>query len=682
MFIIARKLTALLFLSTLVFALQSSDFEKTEETPGRLVFTLLPSLSELETAEGYTRLISTQEGKTLETGLPELPVYSLFIPLASTDKPSVTYNILSRHTLENIEVFPVQPPLTPEADGFEFSRNEEFYASGEVYPPVNVKVSDVMVLRGLRFARVEVIPCTYRPDTGELEVWDELELTVTGAGVAAGTGLDGRLRSRAFDPLYKQMLPGYETSDRDEDYQTPAILYICGGNSISNPYLQQLTDWRHRQGYQIYKATAGLIGNTPDAIKSYIENAYNTFNPPPEYVVLVGDVGGPYDIPTWFENWSQCYGGPCNGEGDYPYSLLEGDDLLPEVIIGRISVRNSQELAIVVSKTLNYEKVIGHDTPWFGSVGLLVNPEEGGGGQSLISTNEYLQMLFQSQDYSDIRYDVEYNAVNASYWLNSQLDDGVSYLNFRGLYGPGSFDIDLIMDGISSHNMLPFMTFITCGTGSFAYEQASPSERFLRSGVSPSNYSGAVAAISTATVGTHTQFNNLLDMGVYDGIFNQRCQTAGAALVAGKLALLNTYPDDPSHYVSIFSHWNNLMGDPALRLWTAAPVDLTVTHPESIAYGTDRVQVSVMRADGTPVENSLVTLTMGEDIFTSRTTGADGIAVFSLDYQTDGPVDVTVTGENLQPYEGILVIDAVGPVLQTGSGIVIDDGDGNADGLL
>ncbi len=682
MFIVARKLTALLLASTLVFALQPSYFDKTEETPGRVVLRLQPLLSDLETVEGYTRLVSSQEGRTLETGMPEIPVYSLYIPVTSMDKPSVNYSILNTHTLQDIEVFPVQPALSSDTDGFDFYRNEDFYASREVYPQANVTISDVMTFRDLRLVRVDVIPCAYRPDTRELEVWDELELTVTGAGVGSGAYLGGRLRSRAFEPFYRQMLPDYAASQREEDYQTPAILYICGGNSISNPYFLQLADWRHRQGYEVYKATAGLIGNTPDDIKAYIENAYATFDPPPEYVALVGDAGGPYDIPTWFENWSQCYGGPCNGEGDYPYSLLEGDDLLPEVIIGRISVRNTQELAIVVSKTLNYEKVIGHDNAWFGSVGLLVNPEAGGGGQSLLSTNEYLQMLFQSQDYSDIRYDVEYNAVNASYWLNGQLDDGVSYLNFRGLYGPGSFDIDLIMNDISSHNMLPFMTFITCGTGSFAYEQASPSERFLRSGVSPSNYSGAVAAISTATVGTHTQFNNLLDMGVYDGIFIRRCQTAGAALVAGKLSLLNTYPDDPSHYVSIFSHWNNLMGDPALRLWTAAPVSLTVTHPASIAYGTDRVQVTVLDADSSPVENAMVTLTMEEDIFTSKITAADGSAVFSLHYQTDGLVNVTVTGENLKPYEGILIIDTVGPALNADDAIAIDDSEGNGDGLL
>ena len=33
-------------------------------------------------------------------------------------------------------------------------------------------------------------------------------------------------------------------------------------------------------------------------------------------------------------------GGGAHGESDYPYTLIEGDDLLPEIIVGRISVRS------------------------------------------------------------------------------------------------------------------------------------------------------------------------------------------------------------------------------------------------------------------------------------------------------------------------------------------------------
>ena len=70
---------------------------------------------------------------------------------------------------------------------------------------------------------------------------------------------------------------------------------------------------------------------------------------------LIGDVGGTYSLPTYYEDFGHdSYGNQC--EGDHPYSQLDGNDLLPEVLIGRMSIRSSSELTTVVYKILNYEK--------------------------------------------------------------------------------------------------------------------------------------------------------------------------------------------------------------------------------------------------------------------------------------------------------------------------------------
>ena len=55
-------------------------------------------------------------------------------------------------------------------------------------------------------------------------------------------------RSRVFEDLYSDMIVNFERSDRDEDYQKPAILYICGqdgnDNACDNNYVKSLFDWR------------------------------------------------------------------------------------------------------------------------------------------------------------------------------------------------------------------------------------------------------------------------------------------------------------------------------------------------------------------------------------------------------------------------------------------------------
>ena len=54
-------------------------------------------------------------------------------------------------------------------------------------------------------------------------------------------------------------------------------------------------------GYIVYTVSTDIIGgSTTEQIKSYIQMAYDTFDPPPEYVTLIGDVDGLFNIPTFF----------------------------------------------------------------------------------------------------------------------------------------------------------------------------------------------------------------------------------------------------------------------------------------------------------------------------------------------------------------------------------------------
>ena len=159
------------------------------------------------------------------------------------------------------------------------------------------------------------------------------------------------------------------------------------------------------------------------------------------------------------------------------------------------------------------------------------------------------------------------------------------------------------VDNASSGWKLSFATILTCGTGSFAEDQTSMSEKFFRAG-SVTNPRGGVAAIGTATWNTHTLFNNIVDMGIYDGILADDVETAGAALASGKLALYNTYPGDPYDWVSAFTQWNNLMGDAATHLWSATPEVISVSHNSFISYGTNYLDIEVTDSRENPIENA------------------------------------------------------------------------------
>ena len=197
---------------------------------------------------------------------------------------------------------------------------------------------------------------------------------------------------------------------------------------------------------------------------------------------------------------------------------------------------------------------------WYERSALCGDPSSS--GQSTIITNQYIENIMNQYGVENIY--TNYGSGNYSNWMENQLESGSLYMNYRGYIGVSGFTQSNINSANNGYKNT-FATFLTCGTGDFNY--TSLSEEFFRAG-SLNNPKGAVAAIGTATSGTHTMFNNIVGMGMYDGIFSKNLQLAGSIVANGKLSLLNTYPDNPNDRVSIFSFWNNLIGDPALLLWT------------------------------------------------------------------------------------------------------------------
>jgi hypothetical protein len=183
-------------------------------------------------------------------------------------------------------------------------------------------------------------------------------------------------------------------------------------------------------------------------------------------------------------------------------------------------------------------------TNWYERAALNADPSSS--GNSTIITNEYIEEILDQNGFEDIQ--TNYGNGNYSSWMQNELSEGLLYFNYRGYLGMSGFSSSNI-NNANSGLKLPFATILTCGTGSFAEDNTTMSESFLRSG-STSNPKGAVAAIGTATWNTHTLFNNIIDMGIYDGLFADRVETAGAALASGKLALLATYPGDYDDWVS------------------------------------------------------------------------------------------------------------------------------------
>jgi hypothetical protein len=125
------------------------------------------------------------------------------------------------------------------------------------------------------------------------------------------------------------------------------------------------------------------------------------------------------------------------------------------------------------------------------------------------------------------------------------------------------------------------------------------------------------------------------------------------------------------------------IGDPEMNLWTDTPCSLLVNHPLSIPIGQAIFTVNVSTAGNSlPVSDATVCL-MGEadsTIYVVDTTDANGDAYFEIHpLIANDTVYVTVTGRNLQPYEGLMTTSESGAYVGYYASIVDDLQGGNGD---
>ena len=629
-----------------------------------------------EEKNGHTKINTASKGETSVIGMPKLPQFSTFLMLDPQTEYDISYTIKDSYIIEDIEIIPNQEIEQGLEKNNIDKKDISFYSSSQTYPYDNVILSKPMVMRDLVLANIIIIPFRYHPNSRQLEVYKTIDVHVHEVGETADIRRREMPASKVFENIYKNSIINYNNESRDE-YQQSAILYIGPSNVISNSTFLDLVEWRRQRGYVVYTATTSQTGSSASSIKNYIEDAYDNFDPPPEYVSLIGDVDGSYSIPTFYDGHGHnSYNNEC--EGDHPYSQLDGNDLLPEVLLGRMSIRSSSELTTVVYKILNYEKATYLDDYEYYYEKAAMAGDPSSSGNSCVITKESIKQSLENHGFGDVS--IKTSGSGWGTWMENELEDGVLFFNYRGYLGMSGFNTGDV-DNANNGWKLPFATILTCGTGSFAEDQTAMSEKFFRAG-SVTNPRGGVAAIGTATWNTHTLFNNIVDLGIYDGLLADDVETAGAALVSGKLALYNTYPGDPYEWISAFTQWNNLMGDAATHIYSDTPEVFSITHNSTISYGTNYLDVNVLDSRGNPVSDAQISLLIDSDeIATNLLTNDLGQATFSLNPNESNDMTLTVTKLDHKPYQGsISILDNNSNVNYDNneSIIVNDDNDGIA----
>ncbi|RLC51156.1 MAG: hypothetical protein DRH79_06610, partial [Candidatus Cloacimonadota bacterium] len=476
--------------------------------------------------------------------------------------------------------------------------------------------------------------------------------------------------SRAFLPIYRSLIDNFDYSYLNELLIVPAKMLILAhddGTQFQN--LEYFTAWKNAKGIETEVVDVATIAADPtnDQIKDFILNAYNTWEKPPAYVVLVGDVSGTnadYVIPSY-----TIHSGAEDDVTDFPYTLLEGDDYFPEMIIGRISVDDLSELQTVVLKVLKYEK-----EPYMNSTHWFQNATLSAGNFSNtppppttpVKSMMWLRDKMDAYGYNNIDEfyywpDMGYNAPGSL--IAPSINEGVGIVAYRGWGDANGWQFPQFrrqeLDDLTNGLYIPMMTSFVCNTGDFA-NNVDPcfGEKWVSMGSpTPAGLAGGVVFVGPSDLHTRTMYNNSIFSGFYAGLLDEGIYSFGAAMIRARWELWNNFPlnrqntQEPEAYVRFYFHVYNILGDPSIDVWTTVPQAINCTLPDEISLGTNYLDIDVTGLDG-----AVVTAIKGGEVFSIEII-ENGSATLYFNSQTTGNITITITKPNYYPF--IHTIDVI-----------------------
>ncbi len=409
--------------------------------------------------------------------------------------------------------------------------------------------------------------------------------------------------------------------------QTGAKYLVITHDNFVNA-IKPLVDWKTKKGMKAVAIPLSQIGNTPAQIKSFIQNAYNTWNPRPEYILLVGSP----DLLPAYNNYYDDY-----------YADMTGNYQI-ELCIGRFHCQTLAQCSLMVAKSIGYEKSIGmEDSLWFVK-GTTIVREDNPPDPYYQPDVRYIHNFWRQANYVHIDSFINTQGHNQTDVENA-ITNGRSFVIYRGQavsYWWSPFNVN--PSNTNNGYKLPIVISGTCATMSLAPGENMLGDAFVRAGT-VQNPKGAVAFFGTTVVGSHvSQYRGAVTRGFFQALYQDNIFTLGGAAKRGKFIMDSLYPNQTR-----YMEWN-LLGDPELNVWTRKPQKLTVDYDTMVFVQPTNLMVTVT-ASGAPVCSALVCVQMDSTIYTYGRTNSNGVVTLSFTPQHIGTLYLTATAPNAFPYE-------------------------------
>ncbi len=568
-----------------------------------------------------------------------------------------------------------------------FIENEQVYRSMEIYPAIATGNLSTQYMNGYGFAQSVFTPVMYIPGNGTITYYGKVTIRIetreTSRGLQALNNLTSSDRVKiscsknAQNPDLLSAYPDRRTTSTD--YQ----ILIITPSAFADQF-DALVQLYLPRGMKSQIATTEFIeansagADMPEKIRNYITQEYQQNSI--EHVVLGGDVEhvafrGFYchvqsssvyednNIPS--DIYFSSLDGNWNTNGNNLWGEIGEDDLLPEVSVGRMSFSNTTELAAMLNKTVKYqnEPVLGElRNPLLAGENLYSNPDTWG--------SDYLELLIGTrsdngytttgipEDHNFERLYDEESTWSPSDLMNS-INAGRNFIHHVGhandSYVMKFYNWDITnsnfagVNGIT-HNF-PVISSHGCICGAFDYndciaEKMVSIENFAAIFIGNSRY-GWFNEGQTEGPSAH------LHREYVDAMFTDKLNRAGRAQVESKAAT-SPWVNAPGQWEEGALRWCfydcNVLGDPALAIWTDEPMPIATAYPATLTTGTSQFEVTVT-SGGSPVEGLTAALLMNGTLFGTGVSGSDGTATVVIDplIVEPGSAQLVVSGYNCLP---------------------------------
>jgi hypothetical protein len=605
-------------------------------------------------------------------------------------------------------------------------RDEKVYGSSEPYPRERGELATEQVLSGIRFAFVNVYPCTFIPSSKTLLFSPSVRVTIetrpaSGKPVRAPVFQTRRAASlmagRVENPEDVSRYIASAVGRADTEPTPDLVHYLIVTSPAFAPALEPLVELKNRCGLRARVVDTGwIISNfagvdTQEKIRNFIRYAYENWQT--RYVLLAGDdeiiphrglyvkVGTQIEIDIPSDLYYSCLDGNWNGDGDQYFGEPGEEDLLPEVVIGRLPVDSAEEIANVIAKISSYSlSPVASQCTTALMAGELLWSE---GGVNTWGGDYKDEIYHGSSNYGFTTAGIPSGFTTATLydrdgvsWTKADilalLNGGVHFVNHLGHSSPFSIMRLAAGDIASLSNDGTGASFFICySQGCYA---ASFDNRDDAGVVHPEDCigeelvtgpHGAVAFIGNTRLGwdapgTTCGVSQFFDRQFFDAVFGEGIEKLGEALDDSKLDNIPYLSYDAVRWVY---YDLCLLGDPALSLWTATPRELVATHDSVLYEGQSGFEIHVSDESG-PVPGALASLnSTSSSLYCAALTDEAGTAVlepcassgssllFSVVSANHYPSTDTVRVGSSPSYLATLVLTSTNDDLGSGA-----DGDG------